>query len=126
MARGGGALPQAGTVVALHGAVDEVGEVDEVVAVGAPLLTVAARASEERGGTRNHDTDHRAERTGGLRTRGGNGAAGKDTGSGAVLVGDGTGQGTSATRRRVHGAGGPTASTATGGPPAIPPPPAAR
>lgn len=53
----------------------------------------------------------------GSKPAGGNGAAGGTAGSGAVLVGYGTGRGTRPNHRRARGVGGPSASTATGGPP---------
>ncbi|MEV2275012.1 dihydrolipoamide acetyltransferase family protein [Nocardiopsis sp. NPDC049922] len=92
--------PYAGTVTELHGAVGE------VVAVGAPLITV--RETTVPGAREGSDPV------------GGNGAAGESAGSGAVLVGYGTGRGAPTSRRRARGAGGPPRSTATGGPPTTP------
>ncbi|MFI6574779.1 dihydrolipoamide acetyltransferase family protein [Nocardiopsis sp. NPDC050513] len=89
--------PYGGTVTELHGAVGE------AVAVGAPLITV-------------RETTVPVAREGSGPV-GGNGAAGESTGSGAVLVGYGTGRGAPTSRRRARGAGGPPGSTATGGPP---------
>ncbi|WP_116245062.1 dihydrolipoamide acetyltransferase family protein [Nocardiopsis sp. FIRDI 009] len=92
--------PYAGTVTELHGAVGE------VVAVGAPLITVA------------QTTVPNARE--GSDPVGGNGAAGESAGSGAVLVGYGTGRGAPTTRRRARGTGGSPGSTGTGGPPTPP------
>ncbi|WP_017599640.1 dihydrolipoamide acetyltransferase family protein [Nocardiopsis lucentensis] len=92
--------PYAGTVAELHGAVGE------VVAVGTPLITVA------------QTTVPNARE--GSAPVGGDGAAGESAGSGAVLVGYGTGGGAPATRRRARGAGGPRGSTGTSGPPTPP------
>lgn len=89
--------PFAGTVTELHGSVGD------VVAVGAPLVTIAQTAVPEA-------------REGSAPVSG-NGAAGEDTGSGAVLVGYGTSTGERAAHRRSRGTGGPPVSTATGGPP---------
>ncbi|MFD6950644.1 MULTISPECIES: dihydrolipoamide acetyltransferase family protein [unclassified Nocardiopsis] len=95
--------PYAGTVTELHGAVGE------VVAVGAPLLTVAPRTAQT-------SVPDAREGSG---PAGGNGAA-TEAGSGAVLVGYGTGSGARTPRRRARGRDGPPRSTATGGPPASP------
>ncbi|MGW5875744.1 dihydrolipoamide acetyltransferase family protein [Nocardiopsis terrae] len=108
--------PYGGTVTGLHGAVGE------VVAVGAPLITVAPAADLSEPGSRapaNTRTTVPDAREG-PGPAGGNGAAGSDADSGAVLVGYGTGRGTRPTRRRVRGEGGPSRSTATDGPPATP------
>ncbi|GAB3749373.1 dihydrolipoamide acetyltransferase family protein [Nocardiopsis nanhaiensis] len=111
--------PFSGTVTRLHGA--EGG----VVAVGAPLLTVAsgpdtgASPPDERGirDTRTTVPDARD----GSDPAGGNGAADSEAGSGAVLVGYGTAWGTRSKRRGAPRAGGPPGSTATsGGPPTNP------
>ncbi|GAA1085616.1 dihydrolipoamide acetyltransferase family protein [Nocardiopsis metallicus] len=108
--------PYGGTVTELHGAVGD------VVPVGAPLITVDTRTAAGPSGTTNSSTGGTTQTTvpntrDGSDPAGGNGAADKGAGSGAVLVGYGTGQGTRPSRRRVHGAGGPAESTATGGPP---------
>ena len=111
--------PYSGTVTRLHGTEGE------VVAVGAPLITVTSgRDSEpsspdERGirDTRTTVPDARD----GSDPAGGNGAADSEAGSGAVLVGYGTAWGTRSKRRGAPRAGGPPGSTATsGGPPTNP------
>ncbi len=95
--------PYAGTVAELHGAEGE------VIAVGAPLVTVSTGASET-------SVPVPREESG---PAGGDGAAGT-AGSGAALVGYGTGSGASAPRRYARGADGPRRSTATGGPSTTP------
>ncbi|WP_304454151.1 dihydrolipoamide acetyltransferase family protein [Nocardiopsis sp. YSL2] len=114
--------PYAGTVTRLHGAAGD------TVAVGAPLITVAgpgAAAAVPRA-RREAARSTATEQTTVPSTRresdpaGGNGAAEDHAGSGAVLVGYGTGSGARTPRRRARGAGGPPRSTMTGGPPPLP------
>ncbi|WP_156365760.1 dihydrolipoamide acetyltransferase family protein [Nocardiopsis sp. NRRL B-16309] len=129
--------PYGGTVTRLHGSAGD------TVAVGAPLITVAEpsaaapvprarHGSEPVRGTSEPVRDTATEQTTVPSTRresdpaGGNGAAEDHAGSGAVLVGYGTGSGARTPRRRARGAGGPPRSTATGGPPPLPEDPAAQ
>jgi pyruvate dehydrogenase E2 component (dihydrolipoamide acetyltransferase) len=110
--------PYGGTVARLHGAAGD------TVAVGAPLITVAEPASAApepaRSGATGRTTVPSARE--GSDPVGGDGAAEDNAGSGAVLVGYGTGSGARTTRRRARGAGGPPRSTETGGPPPLPRP----
>ncbi|GAB2509468.1 dihydrolipoamide acetyltransferase family protein [Nocardiopsis aegyptia] len=119
--------PYGGTVTRLHGAAGD------TVAVGAPLITVAGtasaaavpRARREAGPESRAEPGAATEQTTVPSTRkgsdpaGGNGAAEEHAGSGAVLVGYGTGSGARTSRRRARGAGGPPRSTMTGGPPPL-------
>ncbi|RKS09958.1 pyruvate dehydrogenase E2 component (dihydrolipoamide acetyltransferase) [Nocardiopsis sp. Huas11] len=125
--------PYGGTVTRLHGSAGD------TVAVGTPLITVAVPApaapaprSGRAASPRSEPTEATEQTTvpstrEGSDPAGGNGAAEHHAGSGAVLVGYGTGSGARTPRRRARGAGGPPRSTMTGGPPPPPrDPPAPR
>lgn len=99
--------PFGGTVTELHGAVGE------VVAVGAPLISVAPARPSGAGGDPHTTVPSTREAPD---SAGGNGAADHSADSGAVLVGYGTGTGARPSRRAARGSGGPPRSTAIDGP----------